>query len=230
MNGLAPTSKEYPMRAVSTGLVMCLFSVLSLPSAAAAAGAQWLVPEPATAEKPCEIVVRLFDGEPFDGEERPFARGEGVIFQRVWKSGRAGLDKSGGRFSVERPGVQLIGYGSPASGDYCKALVVVGDAGRGDPLRYSEMGQRLEIVPQSDPVVLLEGGGRLELQVLFEREPLAGVVVRAIPQDDPAGGVLKARTDEIGLVDFALDRSGLWMIAVEKETLSATLVLMAGGG
>lgn len=218
------------MRTVRSGRMSCLLAALLLQLSAAEAGVQWLVPEPATAEPPSEIVVRLFEGEPFDGKERPYAEGREVLFQRVWKSGRVGLGNGGGSFRVDRSGVQLVGYGSEATGDYCKAIVVVGDVGEGDPLRYSEMGQRLEIVPQSDPVTLLKRAGRLEVQVLFEREPLAGVVVRAIPEKAPGDGALRARTDEIGLVDFALDHSGLWMIAVERGPISATLVLLVGGG
>jgi uncharacterized GH25 family protein len=126
--------------------------------------------------------------------------------------------------------VQLVGYASTAGGDYCKTLIVIGDAGEGDPLRYSELGHRLEIVPQSDPVALAKKAGRLELQVLFDREPLAGAVVTAVPRKAPSEGVLRARTDEIGLVEFAIDHSGLWMVAVERESLSATLVLLVGGG
>jgi uncharacterized GH25 family protein len=206
-----------------------MLTVLLLQLSAATAGVQWLIPEPATAEPPSEIVMRLIEGEPFEGEQRPYAKGRLELFQRVWKSGRASLKESGGRFRVARPGAQLVGYSSPATGDYCKALVVIGDAEEGDPLRYSELGQRLEIVLQSDPVALLKRGGSMEVQVLFEREPLAGVVVKAVPQKAPSDGVLRARTDEIGLVDFALDRSGLWMIAVEKKPLSATLVLLVGG-
>ncbi len=218
------------MRAIHPVRLPCLSAALLLQLSTAAAGVHWLIPDPATAEPPSEIVIRIFEGEPFEGEERPCAGEQAELFQRVWRSGRASLQKSGGKFRVVRPGVQLIGYSSQAAGDYCKVIVVVGDAREGDPLRYSELGQRLEIVPQSDPVKLLKQAGRLEVQVLFEREPLAGVVVKAVPREAPLDGMLKARTDEIGLVDFALDHSGLWMLAVEKGSLSATLVLLVGGG
>ena len=44
---------------------------------------------------------------------------------------------------------------------------------------------------------LREGGGELVVQVLFEHEPLAGVVVAALPESAPRSGRRTAVTDEI---------------------------------
>jgi hypothetical protein len=223
------------MRSIRRHLVLQLLLVLALSLAAAPvrAAGLWLQPDPASSEADRDIVVKLFEGEPFQGKERAYRDGDDVRFQRLWKKGRESLSalrqgKPAAIFRPSEPGVQLVGLSSPGTGDYCKALMVVGAARRDDPLRWSELGQRLEIVPQSDPVVLLESGGVLQVQVLFEREPLAAARVTAIPEAAPGDGRKKGTTDEIGLVSFRLDRPGLWMIMVERRELSATLVLEAG--
>jgi hypothetical protein len=215
------------------GLPLVLATTLSLIAAPAPAAGLWLQPDPASSEAGRDIAIRLFEGEPFQGEERLYRGGDEVRFQRLWKKGRENLSalrqgKPAAIFRPSEPGVQLVGLSSPATGDYCKVLMVVGAAQRDDPLRWSELGQRLEIVPQSDPVVLRESGGVLQVQVLFEREPLAAARVTAIPEAAPAAGRKRGTTDEIGLVSFRLDRAGLWMIVVERSPLSATLVLKAG--
>jgi uncharacterized GH25 family protein len=107
-------------------------------------------------------------------------------------------------------------------------LLVIDQAGTDNPIRWSELGQRLEIVPQSDPVKLARGGGKLEVQVLFEREPLAGARVRALPEADRSGGAKMATTDEIGLASVVLDRPGLWLVEVARGNVLSTLVLSAG--
>jgi len=223
------------MRTIGRNLLrgLLLPAAILLSSAPARSAGLWLLPDPASIEADRDIAVRLFEGEPFQGEERLFYGAPNIRFQRLWKKGRENLSavRQGKPAAIFRPteaGVQLVGFSSPATGDYCKALMVVGDAGRDDPLRWSELGHRLEIVPQSDPVVLLESGGMLQVQVLFEREPLAAARITAIPQVAPVEGRMKGTTDEIGLVSFPLHRPGLWMIKVERSSLSATLVLEAG--
>jgi uncharacterized GH25 family protein len=189
-----------------------------------------------------EVIVRLYEGEPFAGTETPVVDSGGVLFQRIWRAGRSNLagGASGGaaaRLAVSEPGTHLIVFSDPASGRYCKAIAVVGDAPAGDPLRYSEFGHRLEVVPQSDPVTLRSGAG-LEVQVLFEREPLAGARVVALPEAAPSDGLEAAITDEIGLAKLNLARAGRWMVRVRHRpggrsgegsgTITATLTLHAG--
>jgi hypothetical protein len=221
--------EEMIMRATGRKVSLILLLAVAIPAFATPAWSAglWILPDPPSGEAGQEITVRLFEGQPFQGEERAYRAGREVRFQRLWKKGRQNL--SAALFRPSEAGVQLVGYSSPATGDYCKALMVTGEAGRDDPIRWSELGQRLEIVPQSDPVVLLQSGGMLQVQVLFEREPLAGARVTAIPEAAPVEGGKKGRTDEIGLVSFRLDQPGLWMIKVERPPLSATLVLEAGG-
>jgi hypothetical protein len=188
--------------------------------------------------------MSLYEGKPFAAAERPFRADEIGLFQRLWKGGRVNLlagDKTSpeATFASDRPGVQLIAYESASGDRFCKALVVVGTPQAGDPLRWSELGQTLEIVPQSDPIVLGRKGGALEVQVLFDREPLADATVTFVPESDPRAA-RTLRTDEIGVVRLRLDRSGLWLIRTSHrgpcegcgpnapEAFGATLTLAAG--
>jgi hypothetical protein len=225
--------KEMSMRATLCKSGLFLLLAMALSASAASAAGLWIIAEPASADPGQDIAIRLFGGEPFRGEEQAYRVGQGGRLELLWKKGRKSLTavRQGRPAAIFRPaeaGVQLVGYSSSATGDYCKALVVVGDAARDDPIRWSELGQRLEIVPQSDPVILRKSGGMLQVQVLFEREPLAGARVSALPQAAPMEGRKKGVTDEIGLVSLRLDRAGLWLIKVERPPLSATLVLEAG--
>lgn len=213
---------------------------------AALASDLWIQPEPAAPSPGQQVTLRLFEGQPFSGEERPFVADRADRFLRVWKKGRANLGGSEGRtpaarFVAAEAGAQLVVYSSDAAGSYCKALIVVGAPAPDDPLRWSEFGQRLELVPQTDPVELLAGAGALEAQVLFEREPLAGARVVAFPASAPKEGLRATVTDEIGLVKLKLDQPGWWLVRVRHRSrgengraengreLTATLMIAAGG-
>jgi hypothetical protein len=209
----------------------------------------WIVADPMLPSPGQEIDVRLMSGDGFPGTEMPYSGRRTAMFQHVWNSGRAHLGSIDGaqpasRFRARDAGVHLLAYSTKrtteaagASSQFGKLLLVIGDSAPDSPIRFSELGQRLEIVPQTDPVALVRRGGRLELQVLFEREPLAGVSVVAIPAADPGRGNKRATTDEIGLATVRLDRPGSWMIrvahdgrcadcdTVDTENLVATLTL-----
>lgn len=193
-----------------------------------------------------EVIDLRLVGAVTDGSAS-FSDGNTSMLQHVWNSGRAHLgtdDARSSRFKARDAGVHLIAYSSepqtdPASGarvsHFGKLLLVVGDGAPDSPIRYSEVGQRLEIVPQTDPVALKRRGGRIELQVLYDREPLAGVTVRAHQAGSGGGG--QATTDEIGLATLRLDQPGTWIVEVSheqrcrdcgsasRERLSATLTL-----
>jgi hypothetical protein len=209
--------------------------VLVCVGAGAAAAEVWIASIPASPQPSEEIRVVVMEGRPFDESARPLVLRDSR-FQRVWKQGRQDLPvrddgRQASEFVAQRPGVQLVAFSNRRTSggtDFCKALVVVGDAAPNDPVHLSEVGHRLEIVPQTDPVTLLRSGGRLQVQLLLDREPLAGTTVRAIPAADPDGGVQSARTDEIGLADLKLNGSGRWMIHVDHHELSSTLVVVAG--
>jgi hypothetical protein len=175
----------------------------------------------------------LYEGRPLDGGELPYREDDVGLFQRLWRQGRADLRAAEGSipaasFVAEHAGVQLLAFVSSQGDRFCKSLVVVGDPPEGDPLRWSELGQTLEIVPQSDPVTLVRRGGVLEVQVLFEREPLADAAVSFVPQSEP-GAAVSLRTDEIGVVRRRLDRAGLWLVRTAHGSRVATLTVVAGG-
>lgn len=223
--------------AIAKTLLCC--GAAALLAAHAGAAERWLEVEPIAPRAGNGIVVRILEGEPFAGTVTPVLESDDVLFQRIWRAGRVNLaggssGAAAARVTVSEPGTQLIVFGDPASGRYCKAITVVGNAPADDPLRYSEVGHRLEIIPQSDPVTLRKGA-ELELQVLFEREPLAGARVTALPEAAPREGLEAAITDEIGLARLKLTRAGRWMVRVRHRpgggsgTIAATLMLNAGG-
>jgi len=222
------------MRVVRPVLTLLALSLIAT-GAADAAPAAWLdfqPPEPAPGER---ITLHLHDPS---GAEQPYRAERTGRFQRIWRHGRADMRGEQDRtpaaaFVEQRPGVVLVAYDAADGRSFCKTFVVIGSPEAGDPLRWSELGQRLEIVPQTDPVQLARAGGTLELQVLLDREPLAGSEVTAIP---PGGGdpPLRGRTDEIGVTRIAVDRSGGWRVqAVQPaddggEALTSTLYLVVG--
>ena len=85
-----------------------------------------------------------------------------------------------------------------------KSLIQVGRVADGD-LHKRALGQKIEI--------LLDPGDDLEVQVLFDGEPLSDKVVAAFNQDG-TGDVskYKARTDENGIARFTLNRAGVWLV------------------
>lgn len=182
----------------------------------------WVVPEPGLPPAGEPVSVRIHVRAEGDA---PPADVSGGTVQRIWKRGRADLDGAEPSFSTQGSGVHLVTFASrprvTGRGDrvqeFGKSLVVVGAPQPGSPLRWSEVGHRLEIVPQTDPVALLRGESRLELQVLYDREPLAGVVVEAQPVGEPAAS-RRATTDEIGVARLDVDRAGVWKVLVRHRT------------
>ena len=97
-----------------------------------------------------------------------------------------------------------------------------------DPKRVTTpVGLSIELVPRKDPSL----PGPLELQLLFQGEPLAGALVRAwnqplasggSPRDgaarDSVGPLAQARTNSHGIATLMLPRAGEWMVsAVHME-------------
>jgi len=220
------------MRTSLPTIVVVLLSWATLPPTAANAADLWIESNPVEVSPGTTVAVSLYEGNPFEGRERPYRKDQVGRFQRLWKGGRVNLRAADGAvpavtFSADRPGVQLIAFESARGDRFCKSIVVVGDPPTGDPLRWSELGHTLEIVPQTDPVALARNGGRMEVQVLFEREPLADAMVTFVSESDaPEGKAL--RTDEIGVVRFSLDRAGRWLIRTAHGSLGATLTVTAG--
>ena len=218
------------------GVRFCLLVLAAWP---ASAQTLWLEPDPIAPAAGQPVVVHLILGDRFAGEERAMDAAKIVTFQRLRQNGRENLAREDGTIPVASyttgdDGVEIVSlsWRAPNASYYCKSVQVVGDAKPGHPLRYSELGQRLEIVPQTDPVLLARHGGRLEVQLLYEREPLAGVRLLAMPRHEPVEAAVIAVSDEIGVASFELDRGGLWLIQVSHKTREArsrsTLVLDVG--
>lgn len=93
---------------------------------------------------------------------------------------------------------------------YLKTLVQVAEVAKAD-LHKQVLGQKIEIVLLQNPY-LLDPGDHLDVQVLFEGEPLRDRLVRAY-NSDGTGPVWKskARTDAGGIARFSLDRGGFWL-------------------
>lgn len=68
----------------------------------------------------------------------------------------------------------------------------------------------LELRAEKNPY-LLRSGAELPIRLLFRGEPVAEVLVTAIPKDAP-GLRISARTDAEGRVRFRLSRPGIWLV------------------
>lgn len=91
---------------------------------------------------------------------------------------------------------------------HAKALLKVGQS---DRTSLAATGQRFELVPQSDPFMRGEQG-RLRLEVRYEGKSLAGVLVKAWHKRSGQTVVVRARSDDKGIVIFDLPYSGSWMM------------------
>jgi uncharacterized GH25 family protein len=92
---------------------------------------------------------------------------------------------------------------------YLKALFQVGD--KYDKTYKRVMGQKLEILPESNPYEL-KPGQRLKVLVLFDGQPLIGTQVSAYNNADDVVHTEIARTDIEGKVSFVINRTGDWLI------------------
>jgi uncharacterized GH25 family protein len=93
---------------------------------------------------------------------------------------------------------------------HAKALIAVGEAGAPAAPFDRAVGLDLELVPETDPRTLA-GGGSFAVRLLHLGRPLAGALVKAIPQADGEPRV-ERRSDEAGRVLLALPSAGVWLI------------------
>lgn len=104
---------------------------------------------------------------------------------------------------------------------HVKTLLRVADAvGAGatnaaatDKTYATRTGQRLEIVPSNDPL-LMKPGDALGLQVLFDDKPLAGALVKAWNRKGGQTLIIRAKTSVDGRATFNLPYAGGWMVSV----------------
>ena len=98
---------------------------------------------------------------------------------------------------------------------FFKTLIQVGEV-RDDDLHEQVVGQvvgqKLEILLTSNPYTL-DPGDDLDVQILFEGKPLAGILVTAFNTDGESPiGRSKAITNARGVARFDLDRTGFWLL------------------
>jgi len=188
------------------------------------AQALYLSAEPEHPDAGDQIRVRLMSGAPFDGQA---TETDSVRIQRLWNAGRTVLDDVTGSaaFRPDSPGVELIASlagddaeGGDEASSFGKALLVVGEPSRSGRIWRSELGQKLEIVPETDPLELARRGGALQIQVLFDREPLSGATVVAVAEDAGTKHYRQGKTDEMGRVRFELDRPGRWLVHLAHKS------------
>ncbi len=91
-----------------------------------------------------------------------------------------------------------------------KTLLRVG--GRSDAAYAISTGQRLEILPLTDPYAAGKNT-TLDFRLLFDGKPLADTLVKAWHKHDEQTVMIRTRSTAEGLVRFALPYDGAWMIS-----------------
>ena len=92
---------------------------------------------------------------------------------------------------------------------------IVNADGRCDATWSTATGQRIEIVPQSDPCAAAPGA-TLSFQLLFDASPLPGHLAKAWFRRDGQTFVVRAIADEHGIVAFTLPFAGPWMVSTVR--------------
>ncbi|MES2948114.1 MAG: DUF4198 domain-containing protein [Pseudomonadota bacterium] len=82
-----------------------------------------------------------------------------------------------------------------------------------DPTYATQTGQRLEILPLQDPLTQAPGDV-LPLKIVFDKQPLAGALVKAWHKHKGQLLMIRATTSAQGLVAFDLPYAGDWMLSV----------------
>lgn len=94
---------------------------------------------------------------------------------------------------------------------HVKTLLRVG--GKSDATYATQTGQRLEILPLSDPL-RSRAGDTQGFRILFDGQPLAGALVKAWHRQGAQTMQIRTRTTAQGDAHFALPYAGPWMISV----------------
>lgn len=153
----------------------------------------------------------IFDSQPSTialpaGKFEAYLHDEGLDFI-IARRLAAGASDSPGRERYRRFVKTLINA-SPAMGLAQEAALPAAD------LTYSSRsGQRLEMVPLSDPS-LTPAGEAWGLRLLFEDKPLAGALLKAWHRRSNQTVMIRAKTAADGTAIFNLPFSGAWMISV----------------
>ena len=94
---------------------------------------------------------------------------------------------------------------------HIKTLISVD--GKSDDTALQRTGQRLELVPTSDPAAG-HAGETLNFKLLFDDKPLAGALVKAWHKKDGQTMLIRVRSDANGITRVALPVAGRWMLSV----------------
>lgn len=92
-----------------------------------------------------------------------------------------------------------------------KTLIRVG--GKSDNTYATRTGQRLEIVPQNDPLAA-KPGSKISFTVYFDGKPLSNGLVRAWHHREKTLMEFKGRTAADGSIAFELPYAGVWMVSL----------------
>jgi uncharacterized GH25 family protein len=92
-----------------------------------------------------------------------------------------------------------------------KTIVSVG--GKTDASYAARTGQRLEMLPLSDPINT-PANSPLRLRILFDKQPLANALVKAWHMENGELVTARARADARGDLSLTLPQAGPWMLSV----------------
>ena len=129
---------------------------------------------------------------------------EGLDFIKTQREA-AGTAEKPGRERYRRNVKTLLRVGDGASAGAAPAAA--------DKTYATRTGQRLEIVPSNDPL-LMKPGDALGVQVLFDDKPLAGALLKAWSRQGGQTLIIRAKTSVDGKASFNLPYAGGWMISV----------------
>jgi uncharacterized GH25 family protein len=151
-----------------------------------------------------------FDSQPNQislpsGTFHAYLHDEGLDFIKTQREA-AGTAEKPGRERYRRHIKTLLRVGNSADASAVTAAAA-------DKTYATRTGQRLEIVPSNDPL-LMKPGDALGLRVLFDNQPLAGALLKAWNRRGGQTLIIRAKTSADGEATFNLPYAGGWMISV----------------
>lgn len=136
------------------------------------------------------------------GKFNAYLHDEGLDFVRVHRE-KAGTADQPARERYRRHIKTLIQVGpAPEASSHNSAMT-----------HATQVGQRLEITPQRNPLALAPGDA-LPLKIVFDDKPLVGGLVKAWHKHKGQLVVIRTTTSALGEVVFDLPYAGDWMVSV----------------
>lgn len=169
--------------------------------------------------KPLNLVdPKRFDAKPVANLSLPNAGVHLLSMQRDW----AVIEMTGPKFHqyLEHEGLTQVIKQRVDSGEadkpaveryrrYLKSLIAVGD--NKDQTWKKQLGHKLEIIPQSNPLDA-KPGDKVVFQVLLDGKPLANVQTAAMGRKGEQLTDVHAKTNQQGMVTYTLSHSGEWVV------------------